>query len=81
MDEILTKVSQMIAELIETDADAINPGSRLVEDLGLDSLDAVALVMMAEDEFGIEIDEDAVESLNTVSDIAAYLQAILPTNN
>jgi acyl carrier protein len=53
---------------------AITSESLLLEDLALDSLDLVAVVIQLQDQFGVEIDPDAIASLRTVGDLAAHLQ-------
>jgi acyl carrier protein len=52
---------------------SINAESRLVEDLGIDSLDLVGVILQIQDEFDIVIDEDAVPNLCRVADLAEYL--------
>ena len=48
--------------------------SRLAEDLGADSLDAVELIMAIEDEFEIEVDDEAATKIKKVSDIVEFLE-------
>lgn len=55
---------------------AIAPESRLVEDLGLDSLDIVGAVMRLEDRFGVEIDVDDVPTFQSVDDLLTYLRRL-----
>jgi acyl carrier protein len=50
-------------------ADEVTPGSRLAEDLGLDSLDRMELVMAVEDALGLEIGDEAAERWETVEDV------------
>ena len=52
----------------------IHMESRFVEDLGADSLDVVQIVMAIEEEFGIEIPEDAAEKIRTVGEAAEAIQ-------
>ncbi len=52
----------------------IRDDSRLLEDLGLDSLDLVAVVVQIQDQFGVEIDPDELPALLTVADLAANLR-------
>lgn len=73
MDKLMARVREMVADVMDMDVADVNPQSRLVEDLGIDSLDAVALVLSAEEEFGIDVDEAALEHFATVKDIAAYI--------
>lgn len=55
---------------------AIGPGSRLVEDLGVDSLDLVGVILQVQDHFDVVIEEGAVPHLCRVRDLAAYLAEI-----
>jgi acyl carrier protein len=48
--------------------------THLVDDLGADSLDAVELIMALEDEFGIEVDDEAATKIKKVSDIVEFLE-------
>lgn len=69
------KVIKMIAKKLGKKPEEVNLKSRLVEDLGADSLDVVELLMLLEDEYGITIpDEDAV-NLNTIEDIVNFLNS------
>ncbi len=71
---IYEKVKKIIAEQLDIDADSISYESSITDDLGADSLDVVDLVMSFEDEFGVEIPDDAVENIRTVSDVVKYLE-------
>ena len=66
---IYEKIKKIIADNLEIDEDSITMDSVVTDDLGADSLDVVDLVMSFEDEFGVEIPDDAVENIKTVGDI------------
>lgn len=69
------QVRTIIAKKLSKKIEEVTLDSRLVEDLGADSLDVVELLMMLEDEYNITIqDEDAVK-LNTIKDIIAFLDS------
>jgi acyl carrier protein len=51
------------------------PEARLVEDLGLDSLDAVELAISVERKFDIEVPEDELTKLKTVADMVALVES------
>lgn len=57
----------------------IDPEARLVEDLGIDSLDLVGVYLSIQDRFGVEIDEADVPSLARVADLALYITARRPS--
>ena len=71
--EILLKIKPIIAKELEISQDRITLDSKLVEDLGADSLDAIEIVMALEEEFNIEILDEDQESLKTIEDIIVYL--------
>lgn len=68
------KVQAIIAQELGIDKEKITMDSRLAEDLGADSLDAVELIMALEDEFGIEVDDEAATKIKKVSDIVEFLE-------
>ena len=70
---IEAKVKSIIADQLGVGEDEIKPESSFIEDLGADSLDTVELVMAFEEEFGIEIPDDAAESIVTVGDAVKYI--------
>ena len=67
------KIKALIAEKLNKKVENINNESRLVEDLGADSLDVVELVMAFEDEFGISLPDEDVAKLKTIQDIITYI--------
>lgn len=71
---VFEKVRSIIAEQLDIDPESITYESSITDDLGADSLDVVDLVMCFEDEFGVEIPDDAVETIRTVSDIVKYIE-------
>lgn len=71
---VLEKVKQIIAGKMSISEDEITVDTKLKEDLQADSLDMVELVMAAEEEFGVEIEEDAVREFVTVGDVVAYIE-------
>ncbi len=68
------KVQAIIAEELGIDKETITMESRLAEDLGADSLDAVELVMALEDEVGVEVEDEAATKIKKVSDIVEFLE-------
>ena len=68
------KVNTIIAEHLGVREKDITPDSNLEEDLGMDSIDAVELVMGLEDEFNIEIPDDDAVSRKTPGDIYTYVK-------
>lgn len=73
-ENIQEKVTEIIVEQLGVSADQVKPESKMVEDLGADSLDAVELVMAVEEEFGIEIPDEEAEKLASVGDIISHVE-------
>ena len=68
------KLQNIIAEVLNVEADEITLNTTFVDDLGADSVDLVELVMAMEEEFNVgEIDEDDLTGLKTVGDCVRYL--------
>ena len=67
-------LQSLISSDLGVDEEAIKMESRLVEDLGADSLDAVELIMYIEDAFEIEVADSDAYSLKTVKDIVEYIE-------
>lgn len=71
---IFDKVKEIIVNELNVDAEKVTMDTHLVDDLGADSLDAVELIMALEDEFGIEVDDDAAQSMKYVRDLVKYIE-------
>ena len=66
-NEIETKVRKVLAEQLAVDESQVTPEARFAEDLNADSLDLTEAVLALEDEMGIEIPEEEMESVKTVA--------------
>ena len=75
MSEVLNKVVDIVCDQLSVSKDDVNPESSFVEDLGADSLDTVELVMAFEEKFGIEIPDDAAETIQTVQNAIDYIES------
>lgn len=71
----LEKVKSLIASQLGISADSINENSRLIEDLGADSLDTVEMLMTLEEEFGIQIPDEEAMELTTVKSIVDMIDS------
>ena len=71
---VFERLQKILAEQFEIDEDDITLNSDIVDDLGADSLDIVDLVMSIEDEFHVEIPDEAVEEMRTVDDAVKYIE-------
>ena len=75
-EEVVAKVKQIIAEVLKVNEAGITPQSKIVEDLGADSLDKVSLLMMLEDQFGKQISDDDAKLLVTVDDVLTLINRL-----
>jgi len=69
------KVKKIIAEKLSVDLEEVLPEASFVDDLGADSLDLVELIMSMEEEFDIDISDEDAETITTVKDAIAYINA------
>lgn len=71
---VFERIRQILCDQLDLEEDKVKLESDIVEDLEADSLDVVDLVMTIEDEFGIEVPDDKIESFRTVGDIVSYIE-------
>ena len=74
MSDTADRVKKIVVENLDVDAAKVEPKASFIDDLGADSLDIVELVMAFEEEFNIEIPDDAAESIQTVGDAITYIE-------
>ena len=74
MSDIADKVKKIVVEHLGVEESKVNEGASFIDDLGADSLDIVELVMAFEEEFGVEIPDDAAEKIATVKDAIDYIE-------
>lgn len=72
---IFERVKEMIVEGLNVPAEKVSLTSRLAEDLGADSIDAVELIMNIEDEFKIQVSDEQAQSMKTVGDLVKYIES------
>ncbi|MBC8181064.1 acyl carrier protein [candidate division KSB1 bacterium] len=80
MSDTLERVKTVTADLLKIDVDIINEDSRFVEDLGAESIQSIELVAAFEEEFDIEMDEDAALAVKNVSDAVRFIGEVLKEN-
>ncbi len=73
MEEIQSKVIQIISEQLGKDVSEIKMNSHFIEDLDADSLDTVELVMALEEEFEVDIPDEAAEKITTVQSAVDFI--------
>lgn len=72
-EEIAEKLKNIVSDQLGVDTQELSLDSNLKEDLQADSLDIVQMIMEAEDQFGIEIEDDAAMNFVTLGDVVAYI--------
>ena len=72
----IDKVREMLANQLNIEVDKIDEKSRVIEDLGADSLDMIEMLMALEEEFGITFPDEKADSLKTVGDIVKYIDSV-----
>ena len=78
---VAEKVKSIIVEQLGVEADEVTPTASFTDDLGADSLDIVELVMAFEEEFGIEIPDEAAEKISKVQEAVDYIEKHAGTKN
>lgn len=76
-EEIFTRVQKIVKEQLEVELSEVKPEANFANDLGADSLDTVELVMALEEEFDIEIPDEAAEGITTVQACVDYISSQL----
>ena len=71
---VFEKVRAIICDQLELEEDVVTLDAILLEDLGADSIDLADLVMTFEDEFDMEISDEVLENIKTVSDIVKFIE-------
>ncbi len=74
MSDIAPRVKKIVIEHLGVDEGKVTDNASFIDDLGADSLDTVELVMAFEEEFGIEIPDDAAENILTVQDAINFIE-------
>jgi acyl carrier protein len=75
MSTVAERVKKIVVEHLGVDEAKVQNSASFIDDLGADSLDTVELVMAFEEEFNIEIPDDAAEKIQTVGDAVSFIEA------
>ena len=76
MATVEERVKAITAKVLKLDIDEIKLEHNFTADLGAESVQSIELVAMFEEEFGIEMDEDAALSVETVGDAVKFITAV-----
>ena len=78
--EIFAKVNSIVTEQLSVEPDSVTPSANFADDLNADSLDTVELVMALEEEFDVEIPDEAAEQITTVQQAVDYISNKVATS-
>ncbi len=73
MSDTAERVKKIVVEHLGAEPDKVTEAASFIDDLGADSLDIVELVMAFEEEFSVEIPDDAAEKIATVADAIKFI--------
>ena len=68
-------LKSILVEELQLDPDDIKMESELANDLGVNSIELADLIMICEDQFGIEIEDEDIHKFVTIADVVNYLEA------
>lgn len=71
---VFEKVKAILVDQLDADEDAVKMGASIADDLGADSLDIADIVMSLEEEFDVEVPDEALQNMKTVGDIVKYIE-------
>ena len=71
---VFEQVKESLAEILSTDVDMIDMDTKLVDDLGVDSIDSVELIMAVEEVYDITVPEEDAMAMKTVGDVVEYIE-------
>ena len=74
MSDVAERIKKIVIEHLDADASKVTKSASFIDDLGSDSLDNVELVMAFEEEFGVEIPDDAAVTIQTVGDAVKFVE-------
>ena len=73
---VLDRIKTLVEEEMNITADSISLESKIAEDLGADSIDAIELIMGIEEEFDIEISDDEAMAIKTIGDLVNIINKL-----
>lgn len=71
---VFEEVKALIVKELNAKAENITMETKLADDLGADSLDAVEIILALEDKYGVEIDDEVAKGIKTVGDLVNYVE-------
>ena len=76
-ETVLEVIREVLVDVRGIDPAEVTAEARLTDDLGVDSLDAVQIILALEDHYGREVDDESIEDLETVGDIVSLIESLI----
>lgn len=73
-DKLFNEVKKVLAKQLRKPEDIIKPESKIIDDLGADSLNILMLLMTIEEDFGIKVPDEELADFRTVGDVVSFLE-------
>jgi len=77
MSDVETRVKKVVARTLKVDLPRVTHDARFIEDLGAESMQSIELIAAFEEEFDIEMDEEAAVTVKTVGGAIAFIQNVI----
>jgi acyl carrier protein len=74
MSDIAERIKKIVIQHLDCEPEKVTENASFIDDLGADSLDSVEIVMAFEEEFDVEIPDDAAETMQTVGDAIRFVE-------
>lgn len=74
MSDVAERIKKIVIQHLDVDPEKVTDNASFIDDLGADSLDSVEIVMAFEEEFDVEIPDDAAETIQTVGDAIRFVE-------
>ncbi len=78
---LIEEINQVMVEGFELDPDQLTPQARIVDDLELDSLDAIDMLVFLEDKIKIKVDAETFRSVKTLDDVYNVVEKVMKESN
>ena len=77
-DEIVARISRVLIDSFDLAPEQLRPDAHLIDDLDLDSIDAVSLAARLESEIGVVLKDESLRELRTVADVMELVERLRP---
>lgn len=80
-EQLIAEVNSVMIEGFELEADQLKPDAKIVDDLELDSLDAIDMLVFLEEKINIKVDAERFRSVRTLNDIYDVVEDVIKNSN